>query len=401
MTLWIIEPQDPLIVRDGRPFHATPGARARSLPFPFPSTTAGGVRTRAGQDGDGLFDKANIEAVKKIIVRGPLLAEEGDEGELCLLVPAPADALVFDVKNEDGKVERKWLRPITLPSGANHDKPAQLPPYLVGLPRPDNRKPAKNAPKFWYWSQFERWLLNPEGETAPLESARLGHNGPQPDRRIHVKIDPANFTGEDGALFATSGLTFWHREKSDDESPHNLSQTTKLVLAAEVENLGALSIAEGIAPLGGERRLMRWHTQGKFPESPDGLVDAIIKNGGYCRLILLTPTYFTDGWRPGDFGEKTGTTITLQGAAVPSPAVVSGWDFAGQPPGPKPTRRLAPAGSVYFVKVEGNVRQWVKDRWLHTLSDDDELAMAGFGVTAVGVWDGKKPTIQLKEESNG
>jgi CRISPR-associated protein Cmr3 len=48
MTVWIMEPHDPLLVRDGRPFGSNPGARARSLLFPFPSTIAGGMRTRAG-----------------------------------------------------------------------------------------------------------------------------------------------------------------------------------------------------------------------------------------------------------------------------------------------------------------------------------------------------------------
>ena len=52
MTTWIIEPHDPLIFRDGRPFGPNPGARAKTLSFPFPSTTTGGVRTRAGLDKD-------------------------------------------------------------------------------------------------------------------------------------------------------------------------------------------------------------------------------------------------------------------------------------------------------------------------------------------------------------
>ena len=39
MTIWLVEPRDPLIVREGRPFGPDPGAWATSLPFPFPSTT--------------------------------------------------------------------------------------------------------------------------------------------------------------------------------------------------------------------------------------------------------------------------------------------------------------------------------------------------------------------------
>ena len=53
MKTWIIEPHDSFIARDGRPFGLIAGVRAASLPFPFPSTTTGGVRTRAGLDAAG------------------------------------------------------------------------------------------------------------------------------------------------------------------------------------------------------------------------------------------------------------------------------------------------------------------------------------------------------------
>lgn len=387
MTLWIIDPQDPLIVRDGRPFHATPGARARSLPFPFPSTTAGGARTRAGQDENGLFDEANIETVKQIHVRGPLLVEQDDSGQWQFLLPAPADALVFDVENEEDTIERKWLRPLTVNDQIGYDEPGNLPPHLVGLPKPDSRKPAKNAPAFWYWKQFAQWLLNPADDSAPFKPTDCGHNGPQPDRRVHVGIDPATFTGLDGALFATSGLTFWQRNGGG-----SLNETRKLALAVDVKTNGTLEIVPGFSPLGGEQRLVNWQkATGSLPSIPDGLVQAIEDNGGYARLILLTPAYFAGGWRPASFG----ASVSLLAAAVSNPAVVSGWDFAQG--GPKETRRLAPAGSVYFVHVEGDIKQWVESRWLQPLADDAEMASAGFGLTAVGVWDGAVPEIEIEE----
>src|SRR5438874_9559555 len=74
MTVWIIEPRDPLIVRDGRPFGPDPSARAVSLAFPFPSTITGGIRTRDGLK-NGVFDRSQIERVKKIKARGPLLVQ--------------------------------------------------------------------------------------------------------------------------------------------------------------------------------------------------------------------------------------------------------------------------------------------------------------------------------------
>ena len=61
MSLWIIEPRDPLVFGDGKPFSAVPGSRAKSLPFPHPSTVAGAMRTRSGTDPKGRFDSRRID----------------------------------------------------------------------------------------------------------------------------------------------------------------------------------------------------------------------------------------------------------------------------------------------------------------------------------------------------
>ncbi|MCF6192383.1 MAG: type III-B CRISPR module-associated protein Cmr3, partial [Candidatus Hydrothermae bacterium] len=74
LQTWMALPHDSLIFRDGRPFTAVPGARAKTLPFPFPSTIAGAIRTRSGALGHGgLFpiDENVIEKVKSFPVVGP------------------------------------------------------------------------------------------------------------------------------------------------------------------------------------------------------------------------------------------------------------------------------------------------------------------------------------------
>src|SRR5258708_26705304 len=139
MTVWIIEPHDPLIFRDGRPFGPTPGARATSLSFPFPSTTAGGVRTQAGLDADGVFkypydqrasehirkqqekNLAHLKLLKQLKVRGPLLVqlavENNDIAPDEWLMPAPLDALLLKPEPEDSsKVKLRQLVPLARPS---------------------------------------------------------------------------------------------------------------------------------------------------------------------------------------------------------------------------------------------------------------------------------------------
>lgn len=102
-TRWVIEPRDPLIARDGRPFDAAPGARAASLPFPLPSTIAGAVRTRAGLNAQGFFDPDDadlIARVREVALRGPLPVEIEESSEnggvkTRFLSPAPAVQAAF------------------------------------------------------------------------------------------------------------------------------------------------------------------------------------------------------------------------------------------------------------------------------------------------------------------
>lgn len=381
MTTWIIEPRDPLIVRDGRPFGPDPGARAKSLPFPFPSTTTGGVRTRAGLK-NGIFEdsQSNIAAVKKIKVRGPLLVELNESDNIkSWLAPAPADAILFPVENDPDQVSCQRLVPLETPAGSHINLGGGL--ALVGLTKPTGQKPYPEAPRFWRWDHFERWLTDPLAQQQ-LAAKDLGHHGPQPEQRMHVRLEPESGTGMEGFLFLTSGLEFFHATSQ----PATLA-VTRLGLAVETE----ATIAAGIAPLGGERRLMAWRqADTSWPQALPSLKEEIASTGA-CRLVLLTPGYFTEGYRPGWLEQPhQGVTSTLEAVALPRPQVVSGWDFENNKP--KPTRRLAPAGTVYFLKLAGSttdIEQWVEEWWMTCVSDDDELASAGFGLAALGTWTGQ------------
>lgn len=404
MTVWIVEPRDPLIVRDGRPFGPNPGARAKSLAFPFPSTIAGGVRTRAGQNGNGLFDINKIDDVKKVSLRGPLLAELNENGIVDFMVPAPADALL--VQDQKTKVvTRHRLRPLRPPSQADSNLPQEL-SYSVGLIQDDLPKPYKKAPSYWYWNQFKSWLISPPKIEilTKKQLVKLGHAGPDRDRRTHVAIDPATLAGEDGALFATSGLTFSRAAREDDEEIAQLSQIRRLGLAVEVTKLAKMEIEQGVGSLGGERRTMVWQPGGKpLPTTiPGKLTDKIIQSKGYCRLILLTPAYFEEGWRPTWLVNKeTNIKVELKAAVVGKPQTVSGWDFVAR--GPKPTRRLVPAGSVYFLQLSGTdaaIKKWLKDTWLQNISDTSDDQLAGFGLAAIGSWDGTLEEFSKKEVQN-
>ena len=119
--LWIIEPRDPFIARDGKPFGR--GTNASTLPFPFPSTTTGGVRTRAGLAEGSFLDEMGqpnhnlIQKVKEIAAKGSLLVELDCQGEIeQWLADAPADALLCKIRlmgiRHKLKDSSRWMLPM-------------------------------------------------------------------------------------------------------------------------------------------------------------------------------------------------------------------------------------------------------------------------------------------------
>ncbi len=76
--------------------------------------------------------------------------------------------------------------------------------------------------------------------------------------------------------------------------------------------------------------------------------------------------------------------------------VVSGWDF--EKSSPKPTRRLMPVGSVFFLKLQGDkvsIGEWVDALWMQTISDQDVDRRDGFGLAVLGTWSGHCPTLEI------
>lgn len=398
MNTWIIEPRDPVIFRDARPFTSNGGGRSVSLPFPFPSTIAGGVRTRAFLNEKGSFDPASFGAtlddVKRLQMRGPFLVELKPDGSIAdWLFPAPLDALAFFSGDDASKtIALKRLVPLALPKGVQVSRPfEELCP--VGLAKEHKGKPSSDAPKYWKWSEFEKWLVNPEDRN-DVSISSLGHDGPQPDTRTHVGLDPETLTSEDGRLFQTRGLEFTRRMKSEFEGVSD--RVHRLAIAIAVGANGRLR--PGLAPLGGERRLVEWRVANDgFPPCPDEVRKSVVREGA-CRMILTTPGYFTGGWRPSPTALNAGIAelgVEIVGAVVPRPVVVSGWDFEKSEA--KPTRRLVPAGSVYFLKLSGSEsarREWIDKVWSLPVGDDEQSRRDGFGCALLGAWDGQPVAME-------
>lgn len=387
--LHLIEPRDPLIARDGRPFMPDPGARATSLPFPFPSTLTGGIRTRAGQDAAGLFNRQLVATVKEIAVRGPLLAELDAQGDLKrILAPAPLDCVFLQGDEAKNTAPRlKQLVPARLPADVNRWGGVYLPlpegceTVTAFSERETEDSKPDSGPAFWFWEQFEHWLQHPQPQTPFDDQARraLGLSGPTRESRTHVALKESSYASEEGKLFGTRGLEF---RVAAERGFHRLA-----LAAWSDENHVGRTVAEGAGHLGGERRLMVWRTS-RTP-APRCPCAKVIAEKGACRVILLSPAHFEAGWRPRwllESGREWGVSIELVAACVGRPAVVSGWDFENR--SPKPTRRLAPSGSTYFLRLTGGakaIEEWAENLWLCPVSDDAQSRHDGFGLAALGV----------------
>lgn len=376
MSLWTLSPRDPLIVRDGRPNHGR--SESTTLPFPYPGTMAGIVRTRLGSDERGIFDPGqDLEALRRVALRGPLLVRLDDGA---LYVPRPRDAIAFGVDG-GGNVLRR-LAPLA--DSAGHLCDDALDGAPVGLASRDAQAPGKPAPSaaWWPWMLLARWLAEP-GTMANGDADALLRDGLRAlptETRSHVKLGET-WTAEEGMLFQARGLRFVTQDK----------QPLALAFDVATSTLGGRALREGIGPCGGERRLAHWEEAPKLtlPALPDGVRKALLSAAPSVRVrvVLLTPAIFTAGSKPGWLlAPRANLTPTFVAACVPRPETISGWDFAKRRP--KASRRVVSAGSVYWLDLAGKPADraaWAEEVMMSNISDDPQDRRDGFGLAAVGV----------------
>jgi len=398
-----IQPRDSLIVRDGRPFSAFPGAKVKGYDFPPPQVIAGAVRARLGEALGLQTAAAWDDLLKKVRVRGPLLIDL-QTGEPFL--PAPLDALLFTTEENPeascAKTEATHMLYRLSPRTPREevlsdfqDLPEELHYFIEGPDDMPKSKPAQ-MPRFWKKEWFFEWLAG-ENACLPVKSlADLGIRSLPGDRRTHVKIDAPTFTAEESMLFETRGLEF--RVGNNDERPLDgvldLGLWLSLEIDGEISEELATKALTGVHPLGGERRLALWEVKDQRPPfltPPQELIEAIQKTRA-ARIYLLTPAYFDPERAPAAYLPPPNAwgPVQIRAAAIGRAQTVSGWDLIKAKP--KPSRRLVPAGSVYYVRFSDeatpkDIVQWVDNLWFSSLPGQPEQSQRdGFGLAAIGVW---------------
>jgi CRISPR-associated protein Cmr3 len=282
----------------------------------------------------------------------------------------------------------------------------------VMLSRPDSEpdfKPEKH-PAWWPVDELENWLL---GQDVTFNKPFL--DSPTQEMYQHVCIEPTSGAARENFLFASSGLIISHmprfpvdRDKSKSEGDRKKSWFDRHAEVTLTLRLGLteMNLKAGIFhPLGGKRRLAHWQPDGKQPigwACPSEIREGL-KNAQRIRMVLATPALFECGWQPGWLnadleGCPPGTDVKLRlvGVANTRWKALSRWSLAkinnkGEldsrgKPGPKPLQRMVPAGSVYFFELVKGDPSKLAERWLRSVSDDEQDQRDGFGLAVWGTW---------------
>lgn len=406
-----IQPRDSIVARDGRPFGLNQGRRMKPLDWPLPSVVAGSLRTAVVKATSHLqFDDPTKQALKSLEIAGAFPAFEDE-----LYLPAPVDCVTKEKR--EGVLEVLRVRPQEPGTEAACDLPAGLRPVMLGFDQADEGFKPGPVPAWWPATKLGAWLAmtgnaDPKGNW--FDDSFLDR--PTKEFRDHVCLDSDRGAADEGKIYQTATLRIGFLPKFGAKIDASFDQRhTDVSLAARVidgrsrfEHLESLSCWH---PLGGERRLVHWRAREKSApawQCPSEVRNALSGNTRRVRMLLASPAIFKDGWRPGwldgpNDGPLQGKPpipdapiLKLVAASVPRWQAVSGWSYepvvdpdrrGATRPGPKPIRRMVPAGAVYFFEVvEGDASKLAEHGWLRPVSDDEQERRDGFGLAAWGVW---------------
>lgn len=387
MITWRLDPIDPIVARDGRPFGFGAGNIMRCLDWIYPSVAAGTARTLLGKTSaisEPFQDPHFLKKLKNIQVKGPF---PFDLKSNSFFFPAPKDLFLQET---NGRRELLPLRPTLLGEGEGVDIPAGLVPVDI----PSDAKPI-TGPAFWSAQRMVEWLSGRQTSDWIIpeqgNSNDFLHAFPK-ELRTHLQVNPRTFTAEEQMLFVSEGLAI----------PPGIPLALG-VDSQDAEFQQQAAVIRRAHGLGGDHRQVLFSSISAESAwvCPNDILIAL-KNTTQVRLVLVTPGLFSGGWRPGWIDPATleGTPfphptdnhfrLKLMAAIVDRWRPISGWSLEKLPetgkPGPKAVRRIVPAGSVYFFKVVKGDPQMVKSLWLESVCDEPQDRQDGFGLSLWGKW---------------
>lgn len=343
-----LEPVDVWLFRDGKPFDAGSDHRAVSIFPPYPTVMQGVIRSHhLVVNRVDLTDARRIEELvgtaekyRNLLIRGPFLAKKDDSGKVVRYLPVPADTVPVN-----GGVQS--LNPCPIPDGvvASNVTPELLLPQGM---------PVKAELGNWLTESDLRECLSGQKVT-PLPDHDLFVR----ESRLGIALDDSTRTTEEGRLYEVEFIR---------PQPQ---------VGLSVEVVGYNGWPEtGIMRIGGEGRgaLFTKVEGGGWPQPPNPLPKRF-------KVYFATPTYFENGWRPGDWSRFFDGDVELKAAAINRYESIGGYDWATN--AHKPARRYVPAGSVYYF--ESKSEAMLKSGLIQN-AISDFAAEIGFGQIIVEEW---------------
>ncbi|MHA2641767.1 MAG: type III-B CRISPR module-associated protein Cmr3 [bacterium JZ-2024 1] len=382
----ILRAQDVLLFRDGKPFSAGADARARSLFPPTPFTIQGALRARVlfssgvspSDFAKAPFDPA-VQSLRGKIgfasegygglrIRGPFLARL-ENGTWTRYFPVLADI----VKGEDGYQILQPLESCDPHSGefASVGKTARIPSNI-----PDGLlflwlKTAGRvqAVSGWISEKDLDEYLNGEAPAGVVPEEDFVVR----ESRFGIGIQGATRTVREGFLYLAEFL--------------RLREDTGFWVEVDGLEPGDLGGQKGLLQLGGEARVARYEIveSRPLPVPPNPLPERF-------KVVLLTPAYFSEGWKPKDWETFFNGSVQLISGVIPRYQSFGGAfvDDQNRREGfEKRMYRFVPPGSVFYFRSRGPA-SICKTAWTETPENNADFGQIGFGCFVVGQWKSRK-----------
>lgn len=367
---WLLAPHDPLVLGTGRRPPATLPRMTHALPLP--GTLAGAMRARFVGGANNLSAEDAQRLLDEVDVRGPWL-QHRDE----VLVRAPAHVRAYagqppaapaeaEARADVAMAAREIVYP-TLESPREGEGvlwPEAAPPLDVLTWRPTHEA-HKSAPldEFVTLDAACSLLL---GECERLASPRspLTLEG-----RLHVTIDATSQTAEPSGLYSSPGVRYANDVGIGVETSARREPSAPLagpfILGGE-SRVVAQRIGKALPEFAAVKERYD-QARARRPDASPGLL-----------MMLATPASFST--RSGDTGpgwappwmlhEKCvprldGVSFELAAVATTRFVPMSSWSLGSRDGNrvlgrQRAVRRLVPAGTVYFLRVEGGADAWLR-----------------------------------------
>jgi CRISPR-associated protein Cmr3 len=390
-----IEPSDVLLFRDGRPFSAGEGHRARSIFPPTPNTIQGVIRSKVLAERCGRYQDYRNGCLNcpennncsipieigtpaqnhygNLEIKGTLIAKYR-KPNLTIYFPVPAD--IVRVKNKNNPVAESKLRhlsPLRKKIPGSNDLA-----YSLHSLWSSETTPVEAVQGYWTQQNLVNYLLGNN-----LENPDSPDTLYQRESRFGIEIDNNIQAVKEGKIYQTEFI----------RCQENIGLYVEF---KGITNLSAKpDLDTGLIGIGGENRVasytkisgIDWHD---FREK---LINKLKQSDGF-KLYLTTPTIFDSkhkqGWLPKWInpntlsGEYERINLKLIAATISGYQTIGGWDVAHNKQ--KPTRRAVMAGSVYYFQTEATAEEILEAFHWQNLADEKSEAQIGYGLSLVGSW---------------